>query len=132
MVPWITANRSWVVGLTEASPAVSGALETEIVEGSSGFLIPGVKAKIIDRQGTEITTHERPGELLVQSPSITLGYLHNEKANAETYIWDNDGRWLKTGDEVLMRRSASGADHIVVVDRIKELIKVKVHHFIFL
>lgn len=112
--------------MTEASPLVVNTSELDTLIGSSGSLIPGFKAKIIDADGNEVTAHETRGELLVQSPSVVLGYLNNEKANAETFVWHDDGRWLKTGDEVLVRKSAKGHEHFVVVDRIKELIKVMV------
>ncbi|KAJ3466636.1 hypothetical protein MRS44_004200 [Fusarium solani] len=114
-------------GLTEASPSVLHSSETDSLMGSSGSLLPGVKAKIIDQYGKEVTEHETPGELYVQSPNVTLGYLNNAKANAETFVWDKDGRWLRTGDEVLVRKSPGGFELFVVVDRIKELIKVKGH-----
>ncbi|KAF4439683.1 putative phenylacetyl-CoA ligase, partial [Fusarium austroafricanum] len=114
-------------GLTEASPSVSHTSEADALLGSSGSLLPGVKVKIIDQHGKEVTTHETPGELYVQAPNVVLGYLHNEKANAETFVWREDGRWLRTGDEVLVRKSAAGNEHFFVVDRIKELIKVKGH-----
>ncbi|RSL76316.1 hypothetical protein CEP51_010077 [Fusarium floridanum] len=114
-------------GLTEASPSVLHSSETDSLMGSSGSLLPGVKAKIVDLHGNEVTDHETPGELYVQSPNVTLGYLNNEKANAETFVWDEDGRWLRTGDEVLVRKSPGGFELFVVVDRIKELIKVKGH-----
>lgn len=113
-------------GLTEASPSVLHSSETDSLMGSSGSLLPGVKAKIIDLNGNEVTDHETPGELYVQAPNVTLGYLNNEKANTETFVWDKDGRWLRTGDEVLVRKSPGGFELFVVVDRIKELIKVKV------
>lgn len=74
----------------------------------------------------EVTSYDTPGELLIQSPSIALGYLNNEKATAETFFWDQDGRWMRTGDEVVVRKSPLGNEHFIVVDRIKELIKVKV------
>ncbi|KYK59858.1 AMP-binding enzyme [Drechmeria coniospora] len=104
-----------------------GNLETDTLFGSSGSLIPGTIAKIIDADGREVTELETRGELVVQSPSVVLGYLNNERANAETFIWDEDGRWLRTGDEVLVRKSPQGHEHFVVTDRIKELIKVKGH-----
>ncbi|KAF4124534.1 Acyl-CoA synthetase (AMP-forming)/AMP-acid ligase II [Geosmithia morbida] len=122
---------SWTVsqgyGMTEASPVVVTSSELDISIGSSGSLIPGCVAKIIDTDGNEVTTHETRGELLVQSPSVVLGYLHNEKANAETFVWHDDGRWLRTGDEVLVRNSSQGNEHFFIVDRIKELIKCKGH-----
>ncbi|RGP80661.1 putative phenylacetyl- ligase [Fusarium longipes] len=114
-------------GLTEASPSVFHTSEADALLGSSGSLLPGAKAKIIDQYGNEVTEHETPGELYVQAPNVVLGYLHNEKANAETFVWREDGRWLRTGDEVLVRKSARGFEHFFVVDRIKELIKVKGH-----
>lgn len=112
--------------MTEASPVVVSTSEVDRLVGSSGCLMPGSKGKIIDAEGNEVTAHETRGELLVQSPSVVLGYLHNEKANAETFVHHEDGRWLKTGDEVLVRKSAQGTEHFVITDRIKELIKVKV------
>ncbi|GJN81302.1 hypothetical protein PLIIFM63780_004835 [Purpureocillium lilacinum] len=127
---------SWRIGqgygkssprMTEASPSILNTIETDTLFGSSGPLVPGCIAKIIDAEGKEVTEHETRGELLVQSPSVVLGYLNNEKANAETFVWDDDGRWLKTGDEVLVRKSKNGNEHFVVTDRIKELIKVKGH-----
>ncbi|UNI24275.1 hypothetical protein JDV02_010035 [Purpureocillium takamizusanense] len=114
-------------GMTEASPSILNTIETDTLFGSSGALVPGSVARIIDAEGKEVTELETRGELLVQSPSIVLGYLNNEKANAETFVWDDDGRWLKTGDEVLVRKSKNGTEHFVVTDRIKELIKVKGH-----
>jgi acyl-CoA synthetase (AMP-forming)/AMP-acid ligase II len=100
--------------------------EADALLGSSGSLLPGAKVKIIDQHGKEVTEYETPGELYVQAPNVVLGYLHNEKANAETFVWREDGRWLRTGDEVLVRKSDRGFEHFFVVDRIKELIKVKV------
>ena len=39
----------------------------------------------------------------------------------------DDGRWVRTGDEVLVTLAPSGNELVVVVDRIKKLIKVKGH-----
>ncbi|KAI8283135.1 Acyl-CoA ligase [Colletotrichum sp. SAR11_57] len=115
-------------GMTETCTVVCTTSEIDIDVGSSGSLVPGTRGKIVDpTTGEEITEYNKPGELLVQSPSVVLGYLHNERANAETFVWHEDGRWIRTGDEVLVRKSAAGNEHLVIVDRIKELIKVKGH-----
>ena len=90
--------------------------------GTSGSLLPSVQAKIISTAGTEITGYDQPGELVVKSPSVVLGYLNNDKANKETF---QDG-WMRTGDEAVVQLAPSGNEHITIVDRIKELIKVKV------
>ncbi|KAK7425297.1 hypothetical protein QQZ08_008194 [Neonectria magnoliae] len=114
-------------GLTETSPVVTSTSELDILPGSSGSLLPGLRAKIIDASGNEVRDYESPGELLVQGPTVVLGYLNNASSSSATFIHDEDGRWMRTGDEVLVRKSPKGNEHFVVTDRIKELIKVKGH-----
>lgn len=94
----------------------------DIFFGSSGSLLPAVQAKIVSVDGNEITGYDQPGELVVMAPSVVLGYMDNDKANKETF---QDG-WMRTGDEAIVRKSPKGNEHIFIVDRIKELIKVKV------
>lgn len=106
---------------------VCSTSEHDICQGTSGSLLPGTRAKVVDPDGKEITEYGKPGELLVQGPSITLGYLNNEMATAEAFVWDEDGRWLRTGDEVIVTLAPSGYEHVTIVDRLKELIKVKGH-----
>jgi acyl-CoA synthetase (AMP-forming)/AMP-acid ligase II len=50
--------------------------------------------------------------------------LNNEKATKETF---EDG-WMRTGDEAIISLSPKGVEHVTIVDRIKELIKVKVRN----
>jgi acyl-CoA synthetase (AMP-forming)/AMP-acid ligase II len=113
-------------GMTECSPTISTTNELDLLVGSSGSLLPGKKAKLINLEGKEVTEYDTPGELLIQSPAVVLGYLNNEKANADTFVHHDDGRWLRTGDEVVVRKSSQGNEHFIIVDRIKELIKTKV------
>lgn len=110
-------------GLTETCTVVCCTSGHDVHFGTSGSLVPGVEAKIITAEGVEVTALEERGELVVRSPSVTLGYLHNEKATKETYV---DG-WLRTGDEAMVVKAPSGNEHITITDRIKELIKVKGH-----
>jgi len=123
---WYIANQ--ISGLTETCTVVSSSPEPDIWFGSSGSLLPGFAAKIMSPDGVEITEYDQPGELVVQSHSVVLGYLNNEKANAETFIEDANGkgRWMRTGDEAVIRVAPSGNEHVFITDRIKELIKVKV------
>lgn len=81
-----------------------------------------VEARIMSPEGNEILEYDTPGELVVKSPSVVLGYLNNEKANKDTF---QDG-WMWTGDVAVIRKSPRGSEHCFIVDRIKELIKVKV------
>lgn len=110
-------------GLTETCTVVSSTSPDDIWFGSSGSLLPGVECKIVTIEGNEVTGYDQPGELLVKSPSVVLGYLNNDKANKETF---QDG-YMRTGDEAVVRKAPSGHEHVFIVDRIKELIKVKGH-----
>ncbi|PNP76101.1 hypothetical protein FNYG_10659 [Fusarium nygamai] len=114
-------------GMTETATVFIQSSEHDTQVGTTGSLLPAAKARIVDPDGKEITEYQKPGELLIQSPTVSLGYFNNPKATAETFFEDADGRWIRTGDEVLVRMSESGNEHFVVVDRVKELIKVKGH-----
>ncbi|PGH20386.1 hypothetical protein AJ80_03654 [Polytolypa hystricis UAMH7299] len=120
-----TWHPSWKIrqgyGLTETCTVVCSTTPDDIWLGSSGSLLPGYEARIMSADGVELIGYDEPGELVVRSPSNVIGYLNNEKATKETF---EDG-WMRTGDEAVFRRAPSGNDHIFIVDRIKELIKVK-------
>ncbi|CAO2653848.1 Nn.00g105810.m01.CDS01 [Neocucurbitaria sp. VM-36] len=118
---------SWKIrqgyGLTETCTVVTSSSADDIWFGSSGSILPGIECKIVTIEGNEITGYDQPGELLVKSPAVVLGYLNNDKANKETF---QDG-YMRTGDEAVVRKAPSGNEHVFIVDRIKELIKVQGH-----
>jgi acyl-CoA synthetase (AMP-forming)/AMP-acid ligase II len=93
---------------------------------SVGEVMPNCQAKLVSVDGTrEITEANIPGELWVTGPTLMRGYWQNPEATAQTIVIDPDGtRWLKTGDSAYVESyEPGGLFHIV--DRIKELIKVK-------
>lgn len=108
--------------MTESATVVSSSPRYDCLEGSSGVLLSGVECKIVDENGKELGGLGQAGELWVKSPSVALGYLNNEAATRETFV----NGWLRTGDRAIFRRSPVGIEHVFIVDRIKELIKVKV------
>ncbi|KAL4800312.1 hypothetical protein BDV19DRAFT_174054 [Aspergillus venezuelensis] len=110
-------------GLTETATVVTFTPADDVVFGSSGWIVPGVEARLVTPEGEEVTSYDTPAELWIRSPSVVLGYLNNEKATKETF---SDG-WMHTGDEAVIRKSPKGFEHVYIVDRIKELIKVKGH-----
>lgn len=116
---------SWLIrqgyGLTETCTVISSTARDDIMPGSSGSIWPGYEVKLVTQEGIEIEGYDQPGEVWAKSPSVVLGYLHNDKANKETFV---DG-FMRTGDEGLIRRSQNGKEHLFIVDRIKELIKVQ-------
>src|SRR5690606_8232637 len=58
------------------------------------------------------------GELWVKGPQVMKGYLNNPKATAETIVQDG---WLRTGDVATFDEDG----YLFILDRVKELIKVK-------
>ncbi|KAF6819023.1 AMP-binding enzyme [Colletotrichum musicola] len=114
-------------GMTETCVVVTSGTPRDIVVGSSGWLLPGFEILLVDAEGNRITKYNEPGEVWVKSPSVVLGYLNNDVANRETFTTLREGRFIKTGDVGEMRKESSGNEHLWIVDRIKELIKVKGH-----
>ncbi|KAF7981173.1 hypothetical protein HWV62_34953 [Athelia sp. TMB] len=98
------------LGLTETCVGVSltPASQKYSSIGSVGSIIPGVEARVVNSDG-QLSAVGEPGELLVKTISMPLGYLNNEKA------------WVHTGDEVIYDERGD----IFIVDRIKEILKVK-------
>jgi long-subunit acyl-CoA synthetase (AMP-forming) len=69
------------LGLTETSTVVSSTSPDDIWLGSSGSILPGIECKLVTIEGHEVTGYDQPGELLVKSPSVVLGYLNRPEAN---------------------------------------------------
>ena len=107
-------------GLTETATVVCATAPFDCWFGSSGSLLPGYTARLVTIEGNEIEGYKQPGELVVKSPSVCLGYLNNDKANLETFVDLEDGRYMRTGDEALIDKSPNGHEHIWITDRIKE------------
>lgn len=82
-----------------------------------GTICASTTVKIIKEDGTECGIGE-PGEICARGPQVVIGYLNNEKATRETF--DEEG-YLHTGDQGVIDEEGL----ITIVDRIKELIKVK-------
>jgi 4-coumarate--CoA ligase len=73
---------------------------------------------IVDTATKEPVGVGEPGEVWIRGPQVMLGYLNNAAATAE--VIDEHG-WLHTGDVGIV--DADG--YLYVIDRVKELIKVK-------
>jgi 4-coumarate--CoA ligase len=106
-------------GLSEMSP---GAMLTPLNNdhfGSCGRLISRTKAKVVDLETGGITLGpNQQGELYLSGPQVMKGYLNNPKSTNE--MIDEDG-WLRTGDVAYYDEGGN----FYIVDRLKELIKVK-------
>ncbi|GJN68112.1 phenylacetyl- ligase protein [Purpureocillium lilacinum] len=109
-------------GMTETTGVVCFGNVEDSMDGSCGHLYPGYEARLIDGEGKDVESHNTPGELVLRSPSVVIGYYNDESATSEAMM---DGGWLRTGDLVEIRQSEKGHEHVFVVDRVKELIKVR-------
>ncbi|KAK8089437.1 hypothetical protein PG997_004398 [Apiospora hydei] len=91
-----------------------------------GEMLPNCSARLMRLDGSgEITKAGETGELWVTGPTLLKSYWNKPEATAATLHVDADGtRWLKTGDIAYVEKyEPGGLWH--VVDRLKELIKVK-------
>ncbi|KAL4884488.1 hypothetical protein BJY04DRAFT_225678 [Aspergillus karnatakaensis] len=109
-------------GLTEAAVFVSCTSKHSIYPGSVGSLLPHAQAKLVSEDGVEITEYDVPGELFLKSPSIVKGYLTD--GVTDTSAFDASG-WLITGDVACFRKGSDGEVHMFIVDRKKDIMKVK-------
>jgi acyl-CoA synthetase (AMP-forming)/AMP-acid ligase II len=108
-------------GMTEAAPLIAVAPITDprrIRPGSVGLLVAGTEAKVVDPQSGAPLPPGEDGELWVRGPQLMAGYRDDPAASAATI--DPDG-WLHTGDLGHLDEDGS----VFLVDRLKELIKVK-------
>ena len=105
-------------GMTELSPVCHSIPEGDYRAGSVGTLVANTEARIVDPESGEDVADGQPGELWIRGPQVMKGYLNNPGATAATI--DAEG-FLHTGDVVEVREGG----HTFVVDRLKELIKVK-------
>ncbi|XP_046443350.1 probable 4-coumarate--CoA ligase 1 [Daphnia pulex] len=106
-------------GLSETSPGIMMSPLGNVKLGSCGSPIPWTRAKIVDHEiGDHALGPYQQGELYVAGPQVMKGYLNNPKATEE--MIDEEG-WLRTGDVAYYDEGGN----FYIVDRLKELIKVK-------
>ncbi|RPB05106.1 acetyl-CoA synthetase-like protein [Choiromyces venosus 120613-1] len=107
-------------GMTETTCIVTKFNHPEVDDtGSVGKLIPGLEARIVDDEGTDISDYNVTGEICLRGPIITRGYFGNPDATRAS--WDLDG-FYHTGDVGYCDRETK---KWYLIDRKKELIKVR-------
>ncbi|CAN6317771.1 unnamed protein product [Urochloa humidicola] len=85
--------------------------------GSTGALVIGVEAKIVDAKTMKHLPPNQLGEICLRGPNIMRGYFNNVQATESTIKHG----WLHTGDIGYFDERGQ----LYVVDRLKELIKYK-------
>jgi benzoate-CoA ligase family protein len=82
------------LGSTETLHMVISNRPGEVKPGSSGKIIPGFEAKIVDEHGHPVAQGEI-GALLVKADSTCVGYWNQHEKSKDTF----EGHWFRTGDK---------------------------------
>jgi benzoate-CoA ligase family protein len=101
---WHKDTGLWIldgIGSTEALHIFISNAQNDIKPGSSGRLVPGYRARILNEQGVEVAADES-GRLFIAGDSTARCYWNNPERTAVAMV---DG-WLDTGDTY--RRDADG------------------------
>ena len=108
-------------GMTETTGFSHGNPHLRQKRGSFGVPIPGMKAAIVEYEGTDFLPVGEVGEMILNGPNIMQAYWKREEETRQSLI-DIDGeKWLRTGDIVSM--DDEGYFHFF--DRKRDLIKYK-------
>jgi fatty-acyl-CoA synthase len=75
---------------------------------------PDVELRLVDENDKDVPEGQ-PGEAIVRTPSVMLGYYKNEEATAKVFR----GGWLHTGD--VLRRGKDG--NYYYIDRQRDMVK---------
>ncbi|KAK8104198.1 uncharacterized protein PG998_011231 [Apiospora kogelbergensis] len=104
-------------GMTEVGMALSCGLDyQDRVDGSVGWPLPGVEARLVDPETKQLVTEdsveggrEHSGEIQLRGASVFREYWRNPEATAKEFVEGDDGkgRWFKTGDIALRRPVAT-------------------------
>jgi benzoate-CoA ligase family protein len=82
------------LGSTETLQMVIANRPGEAKPGSSGKIIPGYEAKIVDEHGSAVAPNEI-GDLLIKGDSTCSGYWNKHEQTKDTFVGD----WFRTGDK---------------------------------
>ncbi|KAI9785560.1 MAG: hypothetical protein M1816_000371 [Peltula sp. TS41687] len=109
-------------GMTEVGMALSCGLDfQERVDGSVGWPLPSVQARLVDTESNEVIKaghevdengQEREGEIQLRGPTLFKEYWDNAQATEAAFVPNHDhddggGKWFKTGD-IAIRKKLSG------------------------
>jgi benzoate-CoA ligase len=82
------------LGSTETLHMVTSNLPGKAKPGSSGTIIPGFEAKVVDDHGHVVAQGEI-GTLLVKGDSTCIGYWNQHERSKDAF----EGQWFRTGDK---------------------------------
>jgi acyl-CoA synthetase (AMP-forming)/AMP-acid ligase II len=102
-------------GMTEVGMALSCGLDFgDRVDGSVGWPLPGVEARLFDTDTNEVIPSDvldRPGEIQLRGENLFREYWANPTATAKEFVPADDGKgpWFRTGDVAVRRNMPAPA-----------------------
>ena len=100
-------------GMSESMMNYSNPYDSERRPGTVGFPLPGVEARIVDKDFNDVPVNVE-GEIVIRGPNLLKEYWRNEEATRKSFV---DG-WFLTGD--ICKRDEEG--YISIVGRSKDII----------
>ena len=121
----LTFRQGW--GMTEVTCTGLAWEPRQPAADGVGQLMPNCKARLVNIEtGKDISEPSTPGELWITGPTLMRGYWRNPEATRQSLLIDADGtRWLRTGDIAYVTPGYSKGATFHIIDRAKELIKVR-------
>ncbi|MFC7647330.1 AMP-binding protein [Streptosporangium lutulentum] len=102
------------LGSTEALHIFISNRPGEVRPGTSGTVVPGYEARLLDEEGSPVKDDE-PGNLYVRGDSIATGYWCRTATTRQVF----QGEWLRTGDTY----TRSGDGFYTCLGRSNDMIK---------
>lgn len=118
----LKVGQGWGMTETTCAGIMSPFAEEDDGSGTIGVLLPNTDAKLVDDEGKEVASEGERGELCVRGPQMLMGYWKNDAATKESK--EPDG-FFHSGDVAIWKKDTWGRQRWWIVDRKKELIKVK-------
>ena len=84
------------IGSTEIVHIFISNRSGRVKPGSTGEVVPGYEARIVDEEGRDLPPGET-GDLLIKGDSICAFYWNKHEQSKETF----QGQWIRTGDKYL-------------------------------
>jgi benzoate-CoA ligase family protein len=103
------------LGATEVGYIYISNRQGAVQPGSSGQLLPGYRARILDANGQEVPPGT-PGELWMAGESVAAGYWNKHEKTRAAFV----GEWFRTGDRYVV----DGAGYYVFQGRADDLLRV--------
>jgi 4-coumarate--CoA ligase len=104
--------------MTESSGVIAISYPDRFRLGSSGQLLPGTEARVVNPDTGDDLERGVQGEIWFRGPQAFNGYLNNDEMTSNTVTADG---WVRTGDIGYIDNDG----YLFITDRLKELIKVK-------